>query len=135
MYNAFTETFAAGFDNVVLIGSDIPDLPADVISEAFSALAAHEAAIGPADDGGYYLIGIAKGTLFEDPFTEMPWGTTDVLEITLGRLEKNKRKVCLLPVLQDVDTFIDLQHLAARLSRVEGGTVHTRRILERMKMI
>jgi uncharacterized protein len=136
MYNALFQSAADGYDRMALVGSDIPVLPESAISETFSALEVHPAVIGPADDGGYYLVGFNKDTLFEAAFTEIPWSTKEVLKITLERFEEVGRSVYMLPHLQDIDTHEDLIHLASLLSgRPEGNCLHTRRVLKTMKMI
>ncbi|TGL97468.1 glycosyltransferase [Leptospira barantonii] len=106
MSNAFLETFASGAEKAVIIGSDCPDLEAKHIREAFSALDQSDAVLGPAVDGGYYLLG-AK-THFPEIFKEIPWSTDRVFGITLEKLQLSRKNVWVLPKLNDVDEATDL---------------------------
>ena len=80
MKNAFTDCFSEGFKSVVLIGSDFPDLPLKIIEDAFAALdSSSDAVIGPAADGGYYLIGFRYDTFLPAIFEGLIWSTPLVL--------------------------------------------------------
>ncbi len=106
--NAFLAAFADGFHRVVIIGSDIPDLPAEIVEEAISSLASSDAVIGPAIDGGYYLIGFNAGRLLREAFAGVDWGTSTVFERTMDVLSKHGFSVHLLPRWSDIDTCEDL---------------------------
>jgi rSAM/selenodomain-associated transferase 1 len=112
MRNAFIEAFEMGFRRVVLIGSDIPDLPLDFIEEAFTSLKKKDAVIGPAFDGGYYLIGFRGRTFSPMVFDGMAWGTKTVFEKTMTVLRKLNRRVHTLAERRDIDTIEDLTHLS-----------------------
>ncbi len=114
MKNAFEQAFADGFDRVIIVGSDIPDLPADFIRQAFSALDTHDAVIGPSTDGGYYLIGFSKDSFVPSAFENITWGTEKVLKQTLGALNECKRKPYMLPRWHDVDDMSGLKILVER---------------------
>lgn len=114
MKNALSDVFTSGFSKAVLIGSDIPDLTTEVINEAFEALEAQDAVLGPAFDGGYYLIGFRKMTFLPDIFTGIPWGTDRVFRQTVDILEGFKRTIHTLSEWRDVDTMDDLRDLFAR---------------------
>jgi rSAM/selenodomain-associated transferase 1 len=114
MANAFSEAFADGFDKVVLVGSDIPDLPPRIIRDAFSALDQAGAAIGPAADGGYYLVAFRKSAFLPEAFENISWSTEQVLPQTLARFQKGGMPVRLLEQWQDIDTIEDLKALSAR---------------------
>lgn len=88
---------------VLLLGADVPDLAAHHLREAATALAAHAAVIGPAEDGGYWLLGLA--TPAPRLFRDMPWGTDKVLELTLARLDPATPR---LATLADLDRPEDL---------------------------
>lgn len=108
MMNAVKDGFDEGFKSVVLIGSDLYDLTPKIIEEAFEQLLNHEVVIGPAQDGGYYLIGLRS--LYPGLFQNKDWGASTVLRDTLSNLEKHD--VALLEVLNDIDIYEDLeQHL------------------------
>ena len=114
MKNAFSSVFLEGIERAILIGSDIPDLPGSVIRDAFTVLESKDAVLGPAADGGYYLIGFRSGAFLPQAFDGIPWGTDAVLRCTLDILEKGGRSVRLLPVWNDLDTSQDLEAFFAR---------------------
>ncbi|MCX5830173.1 MAG: TIGR04282 family arsenosugar biosynthesis glycosyltransferase [Deltaproteobacteria bacterium] len=103
MHNAFRECFPGGFRWVVIIGSDSPDLPPQIIEEAFQALEKGGAVIGPACDGGYYLIGFGRESFTPDAFTGIAWGTDSVCKTTMDILESLGIRVHVLPVWRDID--------------------------------
>lgn len=113
------ETALDRFDAAVLIGSDCPDLDAGYLGQAFVQLADHDVVIGPADDGGYILIGMkrAQPRLFEP----LPWGTPDVLDQTRLRLTRNGCRWAELPTLRDIDGPEDLAHFP-ELAEIAGAT-------------
>jgi rSAM/selenodomain-associated transferase 1 len=106
---AFREAFGQGYFRVVIIGADCPDLLASHIEEAFSILRSQDLVIGPATDGGYYLIGLSR----PEPalFAAIPWGAGNVLEKTLEIAEQKGLSLAQLETLSDVDRPEDLQHL------------------------
>jgi len=106
MLNAFISVFRAGFKKAVIIGSDTPDLRAADLRAAFRALAEKHAVIGPAYDGGYYLLGFNTPVPFA--FADMEWSTSGVFQETLRRLEANGVTPHILPPLSDIDTMDDL---------------------------
>jgi uncharacterized protein len=109
MARAFARGFAAGFGPILLRGSDVPDLPAQVVSEAKEALAAGQAQVvlGPATDGGYHLVGLAEPQprLFQGPV----WSSNTVLADTLDLARQLGLRVRLLPPWPDIDTYDNLQ--------------------------
>jgi rSAM/selenodomain-associated transferase 1 len=113
MLNAFRDTFAEGFTEVVIIGSDIPDLPRMILKKAFD-FGKYDAVIGPASDGGYYLIGFRKENLLPVIFRDITWGTDTVFEKTMAIFRKNRSKVKVLPKWHDVDRMNDLKELFQR---------------------
>ena len=128
MKNAFMAAFSEGFSEVVLIGSDIPDLPAEAFHNAF-AFDQYNASIGPASDGGYYLIGFKKDSFLPEIFNGIEWGTSTVLEKTMARFKKHAYSVRILPVWHDVDRPEDLQALYARNIHSEFAASRTMRFL------
>jgi rSAM/selenodomain-associated transferase 1 len=114
MKNAFIHAFDQGFQRAVIIGSDSPDLPGDLINEAFLYLETHDAVIGPSTDGGYYLIGFSKAAFLPEVFEGIGWSTDMVLRKTLTILEKAGLKFRQLPAWRDVDTLDDLKDLVQR---------------------
>ena len=106
MLHAFKNGFKAGYEKVMIIGSDLYDLTAETIENAFIALENNEVVIGPAEDGGYYLLGM--NSLEEKVFKNKDWGTATVKKDTLEDLKD--KKVFLLAPLNDVDVFEDIEH-------------------------
>lgn len=100
-------------ERVVLIGSDSPDLPVAFVDEAFAALATHDVVLGPAADGGYYLIGAARRV--PPVFEGVSWSTPDVWPQTIAQLQSAGTTWHTLPKWYDVDDQPSLQALAFRL--------------------
>jgi len=115
MKNGFVEAFAMNFKRVVLIGSDIPDLPLEVIEEAFTSLKEKHVVIGPSLDGGYYLIGFKDKTFLSQVFKGIPWSKERVFEETMKILNKEGLTVHTLKPLRDIDTIEDLRDLSKGL--------------------
>lgn len=109
MRDAFLRGFAH-FENLLLIGSDLPQLRPDTLRAAYAALATHDCVLGPAWDGGYYLIGFRKSS-FQDCFCGVAWSTDTVLTQTLDLLAG--RRVYLLESYRDLDDAADLEALLA----------------------
>jgi rSAM/selenodomain-associated transferase 1 len=111
MKNAFINTFSQGYSEVLLIGSDIPDLQGGIIEEAFEGLKKNEAVVGPAFDGGYYLIGFKKDTFLPEIFQGIHWGTDTVFAKTMEIFKRNSYRVHVLRKWRDVDRIEDLRAL------------------------
>lgn len=105
MEDAFRRAFAAGAGRVVIIGSDCPALSAAVLGEAFRQLDSFDFVLGPASDGGYYLLGMRR--LETTVFQEIAWSTASVREQTVAAMEGLGKTCFLLPELSDVDTEED----------------------------
>jgi len=106
MEDAFARAFAAGAERVVIVGSDLPDLSAALLRRAFGALDAHPAVLGPARDGGYYLLGLTRPVL--GIFDGIAWSTPGVLAATLDRFQAAGIEPAMLETLADVDEAEDL---------------------------
>lgn len=106
-------TFRAGREDGVtrhvIIGTDAPDLDTGLIRQAFESLQDHDMVLGPARDGGYYLIGLSAPPP-PSLFQSIPWGGPEVLGLTLGRASDAGLALQLLPPLEDVDEPADLRH-------------------------
>ena len=107
MKNAFASAFQKEYNKVVIIGTDCPDLNAEIIMNAFDHLQSDEIVIGPAKDGGYYLLGMKQ--VYSDLFENLQWSTNTVLSDTLKVCDELDLKYQLLPVLSDIDEERDLQ--------------------------
>lgn len=107
MKNAFQNGFNKGYERIVLIGSDLPDISPILIEKALHNLGQKALVFGPAQDGGYYLIGMSK--LYSRVFENKPWSSATLLENTLDELQKESITYSLLETLNDIDTLEDLQ--------------------------
>ena len=106
MAQAFNEAFSAGMGRVIIVGTDCPGLTGSLVQTACEALLDNDVVLGPAKDGGYYLIGLRKP--MPQLFGGIPWGTVEVLPKTLGIAADLKLQVFLLESLEDVDRPEDL---------------------------
>lgn len=113
MEHAFSNAFKDGYNAVVIIGSDCLQLSRQIIEQAFEALKNHDVVIGPATDGGYYLLGMKQ--LHSDLLREKPWSTSEVFPLTVATINKMGLTYTLLPVLSDIDRAEDVD--AALLAR------------------
>ncbi len=104
MANAFQAGFASGFERVIVIGSDMYDLSEDDLEKAFTILKVKDFVIGPAEDGGYYLLGMKAFNA--EVFKNKTWGTSSVLQNTLNDLKNENIK--LLEARNDVDVYEDI---------------------------
>ncbi|WP_291867067.1 TIGR04282 family arsenosugar biosynthesis glycosyltransferase [Maribacter sp.] len=107
MYNAFLEGFNSNFERIIVIGSDMYDLSQEDIENAFIQLNTNDYVIGPATDGGYYLLGMK--TLNSKVFKNKVWGTNTVLQNTLNDLKNTK--IHILEAKNDVDVYEDIQNI------------------------
>jgi len=105
MADFFSARFAKGAKRVVLLGADSPTLPLGFVSQAFGLLAEADLVIGPATDGGYYLIGMTS--LIPSLFHSISWGGPNVLKQSIDRLTGTSARLALLPPWYDVDTLAD----------------------------
>ena len=106
MMNAFKKVFGLGCKKVCIIGSDCYELQTETLNEAFDKLHANDAVIGPASDGGYYLLGMKQ--LCADLFSKKEWGTSVILDDTIASITKAGISYTELAILNDIDTIEDL---------------------------
>ena len=109
MMNAFKEGFQAGFENIIVIGSDMFHLNQSDLEEAFSKFKDHNYVVGPAEDGGYYLLGMKS--IKTELFQNKNWGTDTVLQDTLSDIKNEK--VALMDEKNDVDYYKDIKDVKA----------------------
>jgi uncharacterized protein len=114
MKNAFLHLKNLGYQKCMIIGSDLFDLETRQIEKAFALLDQNEFVVGPAEDGGYYLLGLTN--INDTIFKNKSWGTNTVFTDTLNDL--NKFSVALLPILNDIDTEEDLMQSSYYLINV-----------------
>jgi rSAM/selenodomain-associated transferase 1 len=109
LQSGFTTMFERGYKQVIALASDSPDLPIEILREAVSALQSHKAVIGPASDGGYYLIGLSHDHSIPGAFEDISWSTETVFRETLSKIKSVTQRVHILPEWADIDTKSDLQ--------------------------
>jgi len=133
--NAFDRLLVDAGDRAVIIGSDSPDIPLRHIKRAFTLLRRRDVVLGPAADGGYYLVGLR--TPSPDLFEDVPWGGPTVFDRTVRAVERSGLSLSVLPLWYDVDDASSLGLLAAlcRARRVSGGLrlPHTERVLDALR--
>ncbi|MEK6234011.1 MAG: TIGR04282 family arsenosugar biosynthesis glycosyltransferase [Planctomycetales bacterium] len=113
----FQAAFADGAESVVLIGSDSPTLPVGYVEQAFDALQNTPVVLGPATDGGYYLVG-ARGKT-PPIFSDMPWSEESLWDRTMDRLREHNTPCAVLPSWPDVDEYEDLSRLMDELNKAD----------------
>ena len=111
----FGNARSAGTSSVVVVGSDTPTLPLGYVKQAFQLLRSHEVVLGPAEDGGYYLIGLARP--MPEVFVDMPWGTKDLWQTTVDRIVDLGASYQALPTWYDIDDIDDLNRLLDELQQ------------------
>jgi len=128
MLNAASHLFGATYESVVIIGSDSPDLPVSYIEEAFKSVeGGKDIAIGPASDGGYYLVALSDPK--KAPFAGVNWGTETVLEETLAVMDSEGTKYSLLSEWYDIDEKNDLAFLKNNLEAPKSSDFVSKLIL------
>ena len=115
MHAFISKQFSMGAGKVVLLGADSPHLPVERIESAFRVLDHAQVVLGPSEDGGYYLVGVSRRVprIFEG----IPWGTEDVWNHTVDRLQSAAIPYKALETWYDVDHLADLHRLRTDLSR------------------
>lgn len=113
MHNAIYDALGQGNTEVAVIGSDCLDLDAEIIAESFRKLEEYDIVLGPAEDGGYYLI--AMKNINENLFRNIVWSTSEVLSHTLSKCRDLNLSVYCLPKLSDIDTEADLIKSSGKL--------------------
>jgi uncharacterized protein len=115
MGTAFEDGFEKGFEQIVIIGTDLWDLESSDIEQAFKALETNTVVIGPATDGGYYLLGLSQ--LMPEVFKNKHWGTASVLNDTMNDFKE--REVALLKPKNDIDYYEDLRKFPELLNLLD----------------
>jgi rSAM/selenodomain-associated transferase 1 len=106
MEHALADMFRIGYQRSVIVGTDLPALPASVYEDVFGLLTQHDLVLGPSLDGGYYLIGLSRTA--PELFRQIPWSTPDVLTLTQTKAHALGLNVALLQPQRDVDTIDDV---------------------------
>ena len=143
LHLAFEHTFSEEMDKVVIIGSDSPLLPPGFIEQAFEALDQVDVVLGPATDGGYYLIGLARRprvlACYPHIFEHVDWSTEKVYDQTVGAIQQCNLSRSNLGIWGDVDQKEDLIRIADEIQtlRAQGNKVlglHTEQMLKKLKL-
>lgn len=109
MHQTVETMFSRGYRRTVLLGTDVPTVPLEYFKQVLTLLESYDLALGPALDGGYYLIGMNRS--IPELFTNIPWSTDQVLKLTQDRAAQLSLKTALLQPWRDVDTLADLEAL------------------------
>jgi len=119
MVDAFKTAFEEGFRRVVILGADSPTLPVRYVNQALRALKRVDVVLGPALDGGYYLVGLAKPR--PELFRGVAWSTPKVLSQTIRRIKRTGLSLHLLPPWYDVDAPDQVEFLASHLAALHAA--------------
>lgn len=129
MHRAFQFAARNKASKIVIIGSDSPTLPIGYIKDAFCRLSKNDVVLGPSYDGGYYLIGLKKPC--QGLFRDIKWGSDEVLEKTLKKVNVLNKKTVLMNKWYDVDRLEDLNYLKRDLKRRRKNiAIWTRKFLK-----
>jgi glycosyltransferase A (GT-A) superfamily protein (DUF2064 family) len=107
--NSFEKLFDQGFEKIIAIGNDCPDLTAETLNNTIAELQIKEVVIGPSKDGGMYLVGLSKKTFDKEAFINLPWQKKELLSDFILLTKKLKLKLHLLKALIDLDNFKEVQ--------------------------
>jgi uncharacterized protein len=109
MNQVFETMFASGYQHVLIVGTDVPSLPLEYYQQALALLDKHDLVLGPAHDGGYYLIGL--NTPMPALFENIPWSTDRVFSLTRKKADGLGVSPALLSAWRDIDSIDDLKAL------------------------
>jgi rSAM/selenodomain-associated transferase 1 len=131
MSHAFEHLFASGFENIILIGSDLPTLPVKFFHQGYAELEkSADVVLGPSADGGYYLIGMKR--MLPAIFENVAWSSADVLSQTIHKLDNLGLRHELLSEWYDIDTAKDLERLQSRRVHHEVAMKNTFALLNEL---
>lgn len=115
--NAFKVVFSSGMEKAVIIGTDCLDVTSEIINEAVNLLDETEVVLGPAEDGGYYLLALNKYR--PEIFQDINWSTRHVLEQTVSKIVENRLTYHKLKTLKDIDTVEDINNQFGDIKKVQ----------------
>lgn len=119
LYRAAAQAFQEKARRVIIIGSDSPTLPARYVEQAFQMLGESDVVLGPATDGGYYLVGMSR--LCPGLFDQVSWSTEQVFEQSFANARKHGYSLRTLPTYFDIDTIQDLESFWRSRGSVNAG--------------
>lgn len=131
LLNGFSMMFKKKYQQVIALASDSPDLSVEILQDAVSSLRTHKVVIGPASDGGYYLIGFSHDSFIPYVFENMSWSTEFVFRETLSRIESVTKQVFVLPEWPDIDTKTNLRRFYEKYQMHPSKTLHVMKYLRR----
>ncbi len=126
MYNVMRRMLDRGFARVIILGSDSPHVPRQRLSQAFTALEDHDIVLGPATDGGYYLVGMHE---CHDIFSGISWSSPEVLADTVERIRRIGLSMALVEETFDIDELADLEQLRQLLTTDAASLPHTSAVM------
>lgn len=124
MARMFQDGLGSSYQSLMIVGSDIPGITPQIVTQGLSALTAHDVVLGPTVDGGYYLIGLRKHV--PELFRDIPWSTDQVYARTEQKAASLGLTLTILPTLRDIDTVEDLQTITRDMNRPGAGLVSHR---------
>ena len=135
MHQLTIDLITKGYNNIILIGSDIPSLSTAILNQAIEMLEDNcvDTLIGPAGDGGYYLIGFKQNSYNKQMFEHIDWGSDNVYLQTMQTLDRLGNQTGILPTLRDIDTIDDLTGLKEEFLQHKSGN-RTQKALEKLKI-
>jgi rSAM/selenodomain-associated transferase 1 len=125
LQNSFSAMFEKGYQRVIALASDSPDIPKEILETAVSGLQTHKVVIGPTTDGGYYLIGFLRDLFIPRAFEKITWSTETVFQETLSKIESITKEVLVLPLWNDIDHKSDLQEFYETYQQQPSVNLHT----------
>ncbi len=129
MKTAFQKVFSEGVERALLIGSDVPGLGPEIVEEAFQVLDDCDVVIGPARDGGYYMIGFTASSFKPEVFDKIPWSTNAVYAATCRIMKAAELRIHCLPLLRDIDTLQDLKEYILEAGDRPGASLDPLRLI------
>src|SRR6056297_789575 len=121
--NAIQEVFQNGFENIITIGNDTPQLQTAHLLKANAALNEGKTVLGPSLDGGFYLMGIHKSNFDQKTFEKLPWQHCSLFNRITFLLKLTKSNLYKLPILSDIDTLTDVKRLASYRKSISSAVL------------
>ena len=116
--NAIQDIFDKGFENIITLGNDTPQLKTSQLIQALNLLESGKIVVGPSADGGFYLMGINQSSFNSEQFIRLPWRTADVRSALVSLMVEYGRDIHSLQVLEDIDSLNDIKRIASRIYNI-----------------
>ena len=124
MARTFQDGLESSYHSLIILGTDIPGITPQIVTQALTSLTEHDLVLGPTVDGGYYLIGLRKHV--PELFQDIPWSTDQVYARTEHKAKALGLSLKILPTLRDIDTIEDLQAVTRDMNRSGANPVSQR---------